>query len=81
MNILWLHRAGIEEQGEQLRREIVHGTFEREVVLPFRIDPEKLSARYEDGILEVRIPYAGPRAVRVPVELASREQLALKAAG
>ncbi len=74
-------RGATEEQGEQLRREILNGTFEREVVLPFRIDPEKLSARYEDGVLEVRIPYAGPRAVKVPVELAWREQPALKAAG
>jgi HSP20 family protein len=74
-------RGATEEQGEQLRREIVHGTFEREVVLPFRIDPEKLSARYEDGILEVRIPYAGRQALKVPVDLASGEKPALKAAG
>jgi HSP20 family molecular chaperone IbpA len=64
-----------------VRREIVHATFDREVVLPFRIDPEKLSARYEDGILEVRVPDAGQRSVRVPVELASREQPALQAVG
>jgi HSP20 family protein len=74
-------RGATEEQGEPLRREIVHGTFDREVVLPFRIDPEKLSARYEDGILEVRVPDAGQRSVRVPVELASREQPALQAVG
>ena len=39
------------------------------------------SARYEDGILEVRIPYAGRRALKVPVDLASGEKPALKAAG
>ena len=60
-------RGAIEEQGEQLRREIVHGTFEREVVLPFRIGGPD--------------PVRGPAAVKVPVELASREQPALKAAG
>jgi HSP20 family protein len=74
-------RSAIEEEGEELRREIVHGTFEREVVLPSQIDPEKLSARYEEGILEVRIPNAGRRAVKVPVDLASGEKPALEAAG
>jgi HSP20 family protein len=74
-------RSATEEGSEQLRREIVRGTFEREVVLPSRIDPDKLSARYEDGILEVRIPYSGRRALKVPVDLASGDRPALKAAG
>lgn len=34
-----------------LRRERSYGRFTRAVSLPFRIDPERIDARYENGIL------------------------------
>lgn len=70
----------VSNEEDALHREFVQGTFERAVVLPSEIDPDKLSARYEAGILEVRIPYSAPKAVKVPVEIASGETPALKAA-
>jgi HSP20 family protein len=73
-------RVTTEEKGDYLRREFEYGIFERQVALPKGIDPEKLSARYEGGILEVRVPYAAPKAVKVPVEVGSNEQKELKAA-
>lgn len=35
------------------RRERSHGQFHRLVQLPFRVDPERVEARFVDGVLEV----------------------------
>lgn len=37
------------------RRERAYGTYSRTVQLPFRVDPDKVAARYENGILEVEM--------------------------
>ena len=37
------------------RRERAYGTFSRTVQLPFRIDPEKVQARFNNGILEIEL--------------------------
>ena len=73
-------RVPTTEQGEYLRRELVYGTYERDVVLPSGIEPEKMSARFEDGVLEVRVPHRGARPVKIPVEMGEGTQKALRAA-
>ncbi len=37
------------------RRERAYGNFARTVQLPFRVDPEKVHARYNDGLLEIEL--------------------------
>jgi HSP20 family protein len=37
------------------RRERAYGTFSRAVQLPFRVDPDKVQARFNDGILEIEL--------------------------
>lgn len=37
------------------RRERAYGTFSRAVQLPFRVDAEKVQARFNNGILEVEL--------------------------
>jgi HSP20 family protein len=37
------------------RRERAYGTFSRVVQLPFPVDPEKVQARYNNGILEIEL--------------------------
>jgi HSP20 family protein len=37
------------------RRERAYGTFSRAVQLPFRVDPEKVQARFDNGILEIEL--------------------------
>ncbi|MGC1891301.1 MAG: Hsp20/alpha crystallin family protein, partial [Stellaceae bacterium] len=32
-----------------------YGTFSRAVQLPFRVDPDKVQARFNDGILEIEL--------------------------
>jgi HSP20 family protein len=73
-------RVSTTEQGEHLRREFAYGIFERQIALPVGIDADKLSARYDDGVLEIRAPYAAAKAVKVPVETASSKRKGLKAA-
>jgi HSP20 family protein len=59
----------LPEGVEPVRREFAYGTFERELALPEGIDPEKLTARYEHGILEVTVPYEVRKAHKVPVQI------------
>jgi HSP20 family protein len=39
-----------------IRRERIYGSFSRAVVLPFRVDPERIAANLERGILRVELP-------------------------
>ena len=44
-----------EERGEYLVRERRHGAFRRSVALPHGVEEGQISARFEDGVLEVRV--------------------------
>lgn len=71
-NILTI-RGEKRQQGDQKnervhRYERTYGTFERTFVLPSTVDPEKIEARYENGVLLITIPKAErakPREIRV----------------
>ncbi len=39
-----------------LRRERAHGRFARTVELPLRVDPERVAARVDRGVLQVQMP-------------------------
>jgi HSP20 family protein len=58
-----------EESNERVHRfERTYGMFERTFALPNTVDPEKIEARYENGVLLVTIPKAErakPREIRV----------------
>lgn len=48
-----------EERNERVHRyERSYGAFERTFALPRTVDPERIQARYENGILTVGIPKA-----------------------
>lgn len=48
-----------DENNERVHRsERVYGVFERTFVLPNTVDPDKIEARFENGVLIVRIPKA-----------------------
>ena len=48
--------------------EIQYGQFERILVLPAPIDPEKVSATYTNGFLEIRMPkLQPPKTLRIPI--------------
>ena len=45
-----------EEQKDKNHHEIHYGSFARSVPLPRGVRPDQVTARYNDGVLEVRIP-------------------------
>jgi len=50
------------------RRERTYGTFSRAVQLPFRVDPDKIQARFTDGVLEIelqRLEADRPRKIEI----------------
>ena len=62
-------REIIEER--YYRRERSFGTFHRVFTLPSEIDPDKIKARFKDGVLEIEIPRPeaeNPKKITVNVE-------------
>jgi HSP20 family protein len=61
-NVLTIRGERKEErksENEQVHRsERVYGMFERSFALPNTVDPERIDARYENGILRITIPKA-----------------------
>jgi HSP20 family protein len=52
-------------------REISYGRFERALTLPKGTNPEKIAARYENGVLEISMPLSEALAGRkVPIQIA-----------
>ena len=50
------------------RRERAYGNFARTVQLPFRVDPQKVQARYTNGVLEIeleRIEADRPKKIQI----------------
>lgn len=50
------------------RRERAYGSFSRAVQLPFRVDPDKVAARFTDGVLEIelqRLEADRPRKIEI----------------
>ena len=62
-------RQEAEERNERVHRyERSYGTFERSFALPNTVDPDNISAKYENGILRISIPKserARPREIPV----------------
>ena len=67
----------VEESSERVHRfERTYGRFERAFVLPNTVDPEKVDARYEHGVLFVTVPKAErakPREIRVKASAESQK--------
>lgn len=57
--VLTLQGSRQPQAGQQdhrwIRRERAYGNFARTVQLPFRVDPEKVQARYNNGVLEIEL--------------------------
>lgn len=67
-----------EEQGQYLRREFPRASSARQLALSGEIDPEKIEANVEHGLLTVRVPKAAvvqPRRIRVSSSGATAKKL------
>lgn len=61
-------KAQTPENAEYYRQERFSGAFKRVISLPEDVDPDKVDARYEDGILHIAIQrreVARPRQIEV----------------
>lgn len=58
-----------KEDGDVYFREVSYGKFERSFGLPEGADADEVKARFENGVLEVRIPVKGleSRSRRIPI--------------
>jgi HSP20 family protein len=58
------------KEDEYHRIERSYGHFERSILLPSVVDPERVKATYRDGVLEIQLPKkeeAKPKAIKVEV--------------
>jgi len=69
-----------EEKGPEYR-ETFYGKFERAVTLPHGVKAEKITARYENGVLELVVPLPVELAgKKIPIEIEAGKTIAPKAA-
>jgi HSP20 family protein len=68
-------RQQAEERNERVHRyERSYGSFERSFALPSTVDPDKVSASYENGILTVSVPKAErARPREIPVAATAKQ--------
>jgi HSP20 family protein len=62
-----------EEKGSEYR-ETFYGRFERHFTLPQGVEPSRISAHYEHGVLEIRVPIPAQLAGRnIPIQIEQKE--------
>jgi HSP20 family protein len=60
--------APVEVQGTFIRQERPWGNWSRKLELPKEIDPAKITAQFENGVLKVRVPKAAKiQPVRIAI--------------
>ncbi len=61
-------RTRTEPNGHRYSSEFRYGTFERAFTLPTKVDTENVTARYDNGMLELTLPLseaAKPRRIAI----------------
>ena len=54
-------------------QEVQYGAFERTVTLPEAVDPEKIRAAYEEGMLTITVPVTEAlKAKKIPIEIGKK---------
>ncbi len=69
-----------DETGPEYR-ETFYGKFERQLALPQGVEADKIAARYEHGVLEIRVPLPAQLVGRnIPIQIEQNEKKKLEAA-
>ncbi len=58
-----------EREGDVLRSERSYGSFQRVIPLPMGVEPDKVDARFENGVLEVSMPLPGKKEKGKQIEI------------
>ena len=73
------HREELEDKKrEYYRREIRYGAFHRSLSLPISVDADKAEARFENGVLYLRLPKAEslrPKQIKIAANGGSAEHI------
>jgi HSP20 family protein len=73
-NVLSISGERKTEEKAQDYRETFYGKFERTVTLPQGVETDKISARCEHGVLEIRVPLSAQLAGRkIPIQIDEKE--------
>lgn len=68
LSISGIRKVEVNEKADYYRRERFDGDFKRVLTLPEDVDPERVTAKYSDGVLHITIPRresARPRQITV----------------
>ena len=67
--VLTVEAERSEEKHEKHRTEFRYGALRRSVTLPSQADEDKISARYDKGVLEITVPLRQPEAAGHPIPI------------
>ena len=68
-DVLTLRGERKSEHDEASYREVSYGRFERRIRVPDGTDPEKIVAKYTNGVLEITVPIAKPVSRKVAISV------------
>ena len=63
-----MEKESDEKKKNYFRRERMISQYYRKIQLPFEVEPKNISARYENGILEIRVKRVEGKKVRINIE-------------
>jgi HSP20 family protein len=70
-DILTIRGERKTEHEEAAYREVRYGRFERRLRVPEGTEPDKITARYTNGVLEIGVPIPKPVSRKVTVDVAT----------
>ena len=63
-----MDKESSEKKKNYFRRERVVSQYYRKIQLPFEVDPKNIAAKYENGVLEIRVKKVAGEKVRVDIK-------------
>ena len=74
-NLLTISGERKEEEKRSEYRETFYGKFERQITLPQGVEADKVTARYEHGVLEIQVPLPVQLTARkVPIQIEEKDK-------